>query len=251
MKNNDLKQAARAICLIGFVLLIAGCTSPNWQSTTSTTEPRCVVNATMCKLPCWEGMTPGVTSLSEAVELLQASPVVEASTVTVDERGELVPGSEATIYWRTKGNPPADDEWLTITEGNLAIMRNGIVDSIQLLVDPSSCYSTVGQVVEQYGVPEKMLFAPRGAVPHEVWHTLDLYYFGQGLAFVAHADRPPQRGQPVGVVYAFAPTSSWVDLLVGPRRYMFQRLITAEDGLHLVEWHTSLENWQGFADGSP
>lgn len=237
--------------MIAFVLAVAGCTSSNRRNVAMVAEPTCITDTPTCNLPCWEGITPGVTQAGEALELLRASSQVEPGSIAVDQRGELVPDSEATIYWHNTGSPPIGEEWLVITEGNLAIVRNGIVDSIQLLVDPSSCHSTVGEVVERYGIPEKVLFAPRGAVPHEVWHTLDLYYFSRGIAFVAHADRLPQRWQPVGVVYAFAPQSSLAVIEVGPQRYLFDRFITVEDGFGLADWLTSLENWTGFADGDP
>jgi len=184
----------------------------------------------------------------EALDLLHKSTLVDPDSIRVDERGGLVPRSEATIYWQNKDVAPLDDTWPAMMGGNLAIVRDDIVDSIQLLVYTSTCSLSVRQVVERYGTPEKILFAPRGASPHFIWHTLDLYYFTQGLAFVAHADNPPHGEQQVGIVYGFAPTT-WNDLLASPRRYTFQSSIYVEDGSHVVGWREALESWQGFADG--
>ncbi len=77
------------------------------------------------------------------MSLLRKSQLVDPSSIWVDDRGGLVVGSEATIYWQNRGFELADDTWSEIGS-NLAIVRGNIVDSIQLLIASSACSLSVG-----------------------------------------------------------------------------------------------------------
>lgn len=145
------------VCLILQVFLVARCGSPSppshltaekapGRSTIPLSDAEragCIMNSSICELPCWEGIIPGKTRFEDTLSLLRKSQLVDPSSIWVDDRGGLVVGSEATIYWQNRGFELADDTWSEIGS-NLAIVRGNIVDSIQLLIASSACSLSVG-----------------------------------------------------------------------------------------------------------
>ncbi len=77
-----------------------------------------------CAMPCWAGIRPGVTSLSEAIQLLQQHPWVGHMAM----EGELASGkTSALIWWHWNGqqSPLIDGE----IDGRL-IAQNSLVQFV-------------------------------------------------------------------------------------------------------------------------
>jgi hypothetical protein len=94
-----------------------------------------------CSWPCWQGITPGVTKSSDALQLLQQSPVVSKSTVQSEEYSPGI--GTASWYWEI-GNNQYDGfmNW-----------RDGIVGQIMLAAYPKY---TIGEMINKFGQPEKI-----------------------------------------------------------------------------------------------
>jgi DNA-binding beta-propeller fold protein YncE len=58
-----------------------------------------------CAAPCWEGITPGVTTVGEALDLLKRSPLIDPESVFVAElTSNAAPFVEHYLSWRWIGN---------------------------------------------------------------------------------------------------------------------------------------------------
>jgi hypothetical protein len=64
-----------------------------------------------CVAPCWEGITPGVTTVGEALDLLKRSPLIDPESVFVAELVDLKSSHvEHYLSWRWIGNDYAGGE---------------------------------------------------------------------------------------------------------------------------------------------
>jgi hypothetical protein len=120
-----------------------------------------------CSWPCWQGITPGVTKSSDALQLLQASPAVSKSTIRSEERK---PGfGTARWYWGIGSNLfGCDLEW-----------RDGIVSRINLTA--FSKFS-IGEIMDRFGSPEKVSVIDCEMTPEQPreW-CADFYYVKRGF----------------------------------------------------------------------
>lgn len=135
-----------------------------------------LVGDTSCSWPCWQGITPGVTKSSDALQLLQVSPLVSKSTVQSEE---LRPGiGTAQWYWEI-GNSQfeGDMEW-----------RDGIVRRIGL--DAYHIFS-IGEMIRRFGSPEKIEVIDCSQVVEapQQWCAV-FYYTRMGFGFDAQWERP-------------------------------------------------------------
>jgi hypothetical protein len=84
-----------------------------------------------CKLPCWQNITPGVTTLKEARLILEKLPFIESQTKTYD-----------SVDWRFVPNK-GDGGWMGASQ-------DGVVDSITLGGDSELLVQTI---IASYGNP--------------------------------------------------------------------------------------------------
>jgi hypothetical protein len=153
-----------------------------------------------CSWPCWQGITPGVTRISDALHLLRASPVVSKSTVQSEE---LKPGiGTARWDWDISNNQfEGDMEW-----------RDGIVSRIGLSAYP--IYS-IGEIIDRFGPPEKISVidcAMIAEAPQE-W-CASFYYAKRGFEINLKwkmpeyaADIQLSPSDPIRSVYLFEPST--------------------------------------------
>ncbi|RMG86752.1 MAG: hypothetical protein D6712_06905 [Chloroflexi bacterium] len=96
-----------------------------------------LISGEPCFAPCWNNITPGETSYSEALTILEDDP-----TLTNVQREDLEDGSGSVVTWQEGEGIPCcqifSEDGRTVT-------------SIFLLTKPES---TVGDVIEIYGEPE-------------------------------------------------------------------------------------------------
>jgi hypothetical protein len=115
-----------------------------------------------CSWPCWQGITPGVTKSSDALQLLQASPVVSKSTV---QSKEFSPGiGTARWYWEI-GNNQYDGymEW-----------QDGIISRIDLTAYPKF---SIGEMVSRFGTPEKVEVIDCSPIVEAPQHWCAVFYY--------------------------------------------------------------------------
>lgn len=119
-----------------------------------------------CALPCWNGITPGITTRSDALKILRDSPFIQETSL---QSRNLVADSGAVIWdWKASHN---------FEEGYQGLSWNaGIVDDITLFPPNIS----VEEMINRYGPPEKVGIANIGT-PEDVENAISLYYAYRGF----------------------------------------------------------------------
>lgn len=187
------------------VFILVACTSTgNETPPISASEFEIFFGDDSCSWPCWQGITPGVTTSSDALQLLQASPVVLKSTVQSYEY-EQKPGSGyARWEWEFGKNQRvlnADMAW-----------QDGIVHNIRLLKAP---IVSIGEIIDRFGPPEKVSVfdcAPTPEQPLE-W-CASFYYIKRGCQIILNWKMPENAddiqfspSDPISFVYLSEPSA--------------------------------------------
>lgn len=94
-----------------------------------------------CSWPCWQGITPGTTSDTEAIQRLNDSPLVLKDSIHVEE--PRTGFGDAKWYWKIN-----DKQTL---EGNME-WRNEIV----LYISLTAHHVSIGEIINKFGPPEKI-----------------------------------------------------------------------------------------------
>ena len=187
---------------------------PEFALPTITPNPKCVP-------PCFYGIIPGRTTLTQTLSLLGASP--------------LQVNPEGNLRWQTI-DPPRPWRPESRAADNFIWFQNGIVSSIRLVEQEKI---SLGDIVSRYGEPAAVAIGRPGHVD-----LLDfmLIYPSQGLAFMG-------RKQPVSddESQEFTPSP---DILVVDRIY-FPPMPSGQLTKEVVEsWAASvlidLYPWPGF-----
>ncbi len=141
MKNSKMKFYALVVFLVGIAIFI-GITLATPRAP-SASELENFFGDKSCSWPCWQGITPGVTTSSDALQLLQASPVVLKSTVQSYEYEQRPGSGYARWKWKFGKNQRIDAsmQW-----------QAGIVRSIILYTRIVS----IGEIIDRFGPPEKV-----------------------------------------------------------------------------------------------
>jgi len=94
------------------------------------------LNGLPCRLPCWEGITPGKTSATEAFDLLQSNPLIDqVNIINEKDYGEI------NWRWRTEDN-----------SGGRLFFR--IVDQLVYAILPGiKSQINLGDVIQAYNEP--------------------------------------------------------------------------------------------------
>jgi hypothetical protein len=174
-------RTARLLIVLAILALSVGCTPAGTSavqptatqvqtaSPTSIPEfalPRNTPNPE-CVPPCFYGIIPGQTTLTETLALLGASA--------------LQVNPEGNLRWQTI-DPPRPWRPESRPAYNFIWFANGIVSSIQL-VEPEKI--NLGEIVSRYGEPAAMAIGKPGSV-----NLLDfiLIYPDKGLAFIGRKE---------------------------------------------------------------
>jgi hypothetical protein len=135
-----------------------------------------------CRAPCWEGVTPGVTSVSEAVDSLRRSSVTY--DVWIAPNVGLPTGE---IIWTWSGTSSMPVPYSSTPSPH----PNGGVAYYDAEAEPHVVYAiqpefptafTLGEVVGAYGEPSHVM-ARAGLNPHGdgVWYGLSVVWMPQGF----------------------------------------------------------------------
>lgn len=180
-----------------------------------------------CPAPCWQGIVPGETSRSQALQILRDSPYLRHDSLQesgTDENGGV------TWQWDVPGRRLTSSiSW-----------QDGVVQSITLGLTYDL---TVDQVIGKFGPPEAIDVIEGGTPEHNYW-IIDLYYPHVGVQFKAYTPEFESSLEPsteVGVAQFFVPTSleERVSDVFGEGESA-ERIISRVMGL--------MRPWQGYGD---
>jgi hypothetical protein len=168
---NKIRRAARAAVIAAqlFLLLVTGCTT---RTLPQGWEVRWLAGIP-CQPPCWEGVTPGETTGTQAVAILQKSPMI--SRVSFDAY------SAHRVSW----------QWITGQDGGSALLAGTAASSrvegiAPVYVQPFSLRA----VLAAFGEPSHIIAGSSCGVDagSGVFYHLFLIYWERGLLLKA---QPP------------------------------------------------------------
>lgn len=140
-----------------------------WKLTQSNYVDRSILTDTPCALPCWQYITPGVTSDTKAMELLSNNSYVE--TDSIKSAGTKENGG-CSWSWRVSGRRMQPT----------MIWENGIVSTIRMGL---TFDLTVQEVIDKWGYPE-LVEAIEGGTPEHWYWVLNMYFPTQGFQLIAY-----------------------------------------------------------------
>lgn len=209
MKSIKVKVGAVAVCIISVAILIRVIVArPPTIPPPSEAELENYFGDASCSWPCWQGITPGVTTSDDALQLLQTSPLVSQPTV----RSESSKTGFGITYWDWK----IGDEQPMLTDN--MVWRNGIVHTISLAAFPTF---SLGEAIDRFGPPDKIDVIDCTEVPEGKYRYLcgTLYYTKSGFEIhidwqVTWNDMGIQitPSDPISFVFLFKPSTieEWV-----------------------------------------
>ncbi|MBI5294187.1 MAG: hypothetical protein HY869_01840 [Chloroflexi bacterium] len=205
MKKQNHTQLSKYGILIGLLILVGGvmygmqsgfwATIMSAQSRETSSSVRDgLLHNLPCTVPCWQGITPGVTTKDEAITILQNSTFIPADTLQSGEKSESRGG--AHWKWRTE-----DSFW---TESRVE-WCDEIVCEIALHADSAI---TVDEVMARFGVPDKVSIIDIGIPENPEW-GFSFYYPRHGLEVLVHVsgglDAVLEPSENIFGVYLFPP----------------------------------------------
>jgi len=123
-----------------------------------------LLGASSCLLPCWQGITPGITTSNDALQILQKSTLIAKKSVTSSNPQDDFGG--ATWKWRTEDSQLDARLW----------WRDGAIREVIL---PTSDIS-IDEIIKKFGIPEKIHVIPIGTPEDWEW-GVTLYYPANGF----------------------------------------------------------------------
>ncbi|KAF0111917.1 MAG: hypothetical protein FD147_431 [Chloroflexi bacterium] len=135
---------------LSFMLLLVGCENYTHRGTD---QPQLksvwvdrILNEKICNLPCWEGITPGMTTIFEALEILQSNDLFIGLKDPV-----LIRDSPITyeLAWQTKSD----------TGGGIArsVGENYAIRSIYLSLSKERPEITINEIIAHFGEPDSLI----------------------------------------------------------------------------------------------
>jgi hypothetical protein len=121
-----------------------------------------------CLLPCWWGITPGVTTWNEAKQFLEAFTDIE---------GPSLQGADDKLYKAYSSYFYLGGKKYLIS----LITVDEIVVDIGLLPDVTKFGQQLPNLLSNNGVPDQIWIAPMPETPGGPWFYLLLYYSEQGI----------------------------------------------------------------------
>jgi len=99
-----------------------------------------------CQPPCYEGITPGKTTATEVVKIMQQSPIFGKARFELDSTGK-----SNTIWWESAGLPIGEHA----SQGRMVYSSDAQTEIINLIDTPKLIAHslTLEQVIKVYGEP--------------------------------------------------------------------------------------------------
>ena len=184
---------------------------------------RSILSGTPCAIPCWQGITPGVTTYGDALKVLQGNAYVKQGSV--EQAGGAASGG-ATWEWTI----PSQRVLPRLT------WSDGIVQEITLGL-PFELRAQ--EMIDRFGQPEGLIASP-GGQPEAWYWIIDLYYPQLGAEFKAYTAEfantlGPATEIDVAVLFQKIPLKDRIS----------QEFVKADVIEHRV---SLLRTWAGFGD---
>lgn len=224
MKNRKMKFYALVVFLIGVVIFIGmNLATPR---SLSASELENFFGIESCSWPCWQGITPGVTTSSDALQLLQVSPVVSKSTV---QSYEQRPGKGyARWKWKIGKNQQVLDasmQW-----------QDGIVLNISLYARTVS----IGEIIDRFGPPEKVAVIDCASPPKQpLERCAGFYYIKRGCQIILKWKMPENADD-----IQFSPSDSINSVYLSEPSALEDRLSYLYSGPDIND----LRDWKGYGN---
>jgi len=132
-----------------------------------------------CRAPCWENITPGKTTLQEAIKLLEANPAVRPGSIAVIPKpeGTNVP-ERGSLSWK----------WID-DNIQLSIIRFNYENTqIVLEIGLNAFEFKLGDIIQAYGEPTHVIADKQMGIPN-----LGIVWFSQGIG----VGLIPNKGEPI------------------------------------------------------
>jgi hypothetical protein len=183
-----------------------------------------------CEPPCWQGLTPGVSTEDELYEFLRTSELVDQTTLWIRDRtsgrGEVV--GVGVHWWSTADTASVCRQW-----GNNVMTRDGVVQEIMVFLDSEV---TLVDLSDRYGEPYR--WSVTWVAPDIPDLDVTLYYPDHGFAaqLTLPADDTWLRPESTVDLVRYYVVVSPADFLeLGP-----------EAGYFYAYEADSLRDWQGY-----
>jgi hypothetical protein len=187
----NINQASRtkALWRVGILLVIGlGAVVLVWESRLAylrrTLADRSLLTDVPCAAPCWQGIIPGITTPSQALEILENSSYVKQSSIRVGSRNG---SGRATWYWSVPG----------FQGENELTWEDNIVQDISL----SIAYElTLSEVIDRFGPPEALMadWCPL----QQACFVVSLFYPRVGMAVGCSVDLGNPRIEPTTRIHS-------------------------------------------------
>jgi len=102
-----------------------------------------------CEPPCWQGLTPGVSTEEEASQFLRISELVDRTTLY---RSHLTLGTGAVVGVSMQWWSSANTSRTWREHPNEFIVKDGVLHEIAVFLD---CNVTLGDLLTRYGSPHR------------------------------------------------------------------------------------------------
>ncbi len=129
--------------LLALVLLFAACAPPPELRDPNMLQDTSLITGDPCEAPCWRGITPGETTWSDALTILEDDTTIENLNTQADDNSNA-----ALAEWNQKGGSACCQMFSDDGE---------TVSVLLLRVAPTT---TLGEVIEQYGDPTYVVGSP-------------------------------------------------------------------------------------------
>lgn len=231
--STNWASRARILWVAGILLVIGlAAVVLAWQLRLAylrrTLVDRSLLTDVPCAAPCWQGIVPGTTTSSQALEILEDSPYVKQSSIRAGSRNG---SGRATWYYSIPG----------FYGENEMTWEDGIVQDIGL----SIAYElTLSEVVDKFGPPEALVadWCPL----QQACFVVSLYYPRVGMAIGCSVDLGNPQIEPTTRVHS---VSFYVPMSVEERyAYVYRHRNSQTVEQILAHLRTIVRPWRGYGD---
>jgi len=174
--------------------------------------------------PCWESLTPGVSTEEDVRQVLAASPDIPSASVGEDAPYSLRGRRVSRIFW--SWDPPEPDRW------GLALLFDGTLAGVTFVPVAAPTFASA---VEELGPPDHVAFEQvmweRACYVSLEWDDIAISATAYLRNSCPGADAPPTQ------------------LAVSPHLRVLTLYYASPDALHPYEVGPVIRPWTGFVEG--
>lgn len=171
-------------------------------STLSAIELENIFGNSSCSWPCWQGITPGITTSTEALQKINDSPLVIVNSIQVE--GSMTDQGKAFWQWKLSHNEES------VVSGMMK-WKDGTILWINLNTDS---IVPIGVIMNGFGEPQKIeVIDCTEIIEGPQWWCTTLYYATDGFEIdiewerLGNEDVSITSNYPIKSVYLFEPST--------------------------------------------